>query len=67
MQPPYGPGPARIDVKKFHFQEAGQETEVDLELSGTATDLSYDHFSGEFTGGIKTVRCKSGRVFQSRL
>lgn len=46
-QPPYGPGPARIDVKQFDFQEAGQQTEVDLELSGTAADLSYDHFSGE--------------------
>jgi hypothetical protein len=42
-------GPARIDVEEFHFQEAGDETEVDLERSrsGTATDLSYDHISGE--------------------
>lgn len=47
-QPPYGPGPARIDVKQFHFHEAGQETEVDLEFSGTHPDLSYNHFSGEF-------------------
>jgi hypothetical protein len=46
LQPPYGP--ARIDPKQFHFEEAGQETEVDLELSGTTADLSYDHFSGEF-------------------
>jgi hypothetical protein len=34
-------------VKQFLFEEAGQETEVDLEPSGTAVDLSYDHFSGE--------------------
>jgi hypothetical protein len=46
LQPPYAP--ARIDLKQFHFQEAGQETEVHLELSGTTADLSYDHFSGEF-------------------
>lgn len=46
LQPPYGP--ARIDPKQFRFEEAGQETEVDLELSGTTDDLSYDHFSGEF-------------------
>lgn len=46
LQPPYAP--ARIDLKQFQFQEAGQETEVDLERSGTTADLSYDHFSGEF-------------------
>ncbi len=55
LQPPYAP--ARIDVKQFNFQEAGQETEVDLELSGTTVDLSYDHFSGE----LKPI--KGAKVF----
>lgn len=42
-------GPARIDVKEFQFQEAGQETVVDLERSSAEriADLSYDHFTGE--------------------
>jgi hypothetical protein len=42
-------GPACRDVKDFQFQEAGQETAVDLErsYSGGIADLSYDHFTGE--------------------
>ena len=43
-------GPACRDVKEFQFQEAGQDTKVDLEhaSAGGTADLSYDHFSGGF-------------------
>lgn len=42
-------GPACRDIKEFQFQEAGQDTAVDLEhfSSGGIADLSYDHFTGE--------------------
>ncbi len=45
----YPHGPARIDVKEFQFQEARQETVVDLERppAGGIADLAYDHFTGE--------------------
>jgi hypothetical protein len=42
-------GPACRDVNEFQFQEAGRETEVDLEHSpvGKITDLYYDHLTGD--------------------
>jgi hypothetical protein len=42
-------GPACRDVTQHQFQEAGQETTVDLEHSsaGGTADLSYDHFTGD--------------------
>lgn len=47
------PGPARIDVEEFNFNETSEEAEVDLERSrsGTDTDLSYDHITAE----LKTI------------
>ena len=38
-----------MDVKDAEFQEAGQDTIVDLEhyFAGGTADLSYDHFTGE--------------------
>ncbi len=58
-------GPARIDVKEFDFQEAGEETAVDLERAppGTTVDLSYDHISGELkpiNGAKVSLYAKSG-------
>ncbi|MGH3770623.1 MAG: hypothetical protein ACRDRW_04370 [Pseudonocardiaceae bacterium] len=47
-------GPAHVDVEEFHFSETGKETFVNLEnsSSGTDTDLSYDHRTGE----LKPIR-----------
>jgi hypothetical protein len=58
-------GPACRDVKEFQFQEAGQETVVNLESSpvGRIADLSYDHFTGELkpiNGAMVSLYAKGG-------
>ena len=42
-------GPARRAIERVTFEEFGDLTELDLErsLSGTTTDLAYDHITGE--------------------